>query len=172
KQVDNPERVTIELAQAKVLKVAKNFRNRWLLAADTIVLVGRKPLGKPQSRREAFDMLKLLSGRTHKVTTGIYLARTNSKGEIVRSYSASETTLVTFRKLSDEEIATYVATGEPMDKAGAYGIQGRAAIFATKIVGCYFNVVGLPLARLAALMREAGIEVSRLWIVKGKRVSS
>jgi septum formation protein len=91
------------------------------------------------------------------------LAKTDRKGRIRRCLKAAETTFVTFRHLTEEEIAAYIATGEPMDKAGAYGIQGRAAIFATRILGCYYNVVGLPLAKLATLLKEAGIEVSRLW---------
>lgn len=162
-EVDDLKALAIELAKAKVSAVARKFPSRWLLSADTIVVVGRKPLGKPQNPTDAVQMLKRLSGRTHKVVTGICLARTNSKGKVVRWFEASETTLVTFRKITDEEIAAYVATGEPMDKAGAYGIQGKAAIFVTKIVGCYFNVVGLPLAKLASLMREAGIDVTGFW---------
>lgn len=168
-RVDAPEVLAIELAVNKIRAVAKKFPSRWLLAADTIVVIGRKPLGKPQSANEAFEMLKRLSGRTHRVVTGLCLARTDSKGKIVRQFETSETTLVTFRKISDEEIAAYVATGEPMDKAGAYGIQGKAAIFVTKIVGCYFNVVGLPLAKLAMLLKEARFDVTSFWdkTVKG-----
>ncbi len=162
-KVERPELLAIEFARAKVEAVAEKFPKRWLLAADTLVVVGRKLLGKPKDPSEASEMLKMLSGRTHRVITGVCLARTNSKGKIVRLFEGAETTLVTFREIDDDEIAAYVATGEPMDKAGAYGIQGKAAIFVTKIVGCYFNVVGLPLSKLAALMKEAGIKVSRFW---------
>ncbi|MCS7263309.1 MAG: Maf family protein [Armatimonadetes bacterium] len=166
KQVDEPERLAVELARSKILAASKNLPNSWLIAADTIVVAGRKPLGKPKSEKEAKKMLKQLSGRTHLVVTGICLALTNSKGEIVRCHEGVEKTFVTFRKINDEEIDAYVATGEPMDKAGSYGIQGKAAIFVVKIVGCYFNVVGLPLAKLATLMKEAGIEVTKLWNVE------
>lgn len=162
-QVDNPEAVAIDLALRKIRSVAKEFSNRWLLAADTLVLIGNRPLGKPKSHVEATSILREISGRTHKVVTGLCLAKVNSKGKICRCLREAETTLVTFRPLTEEEISAYISTGEPMDKAGAYGIQGKAAIFATRIVGCYYNVVGLPLAKLALLLREAGIEVTRFW---------
>lgn len=171
-QISCPETLAIDLARMKVYKVAKNFPRRWLLAADTIVVVRRKPLGKPKSAEEAAEMLRMLSGRTHRVVTGLCFARTNSKGKIVRCFEASETTFVTFREISDDEIAAYVATGEPMDKAGAYGIQGKAAVFVTKIIGCYFNIVGLPLAKLAVMLKEAGIEVSRFWMLAQSERSS
>jgi septum formation protein len=128
-----------------------------------LVLLGNKPLGKPQTREEAASMLRELSGRTHVVVTGLCLAKTDRKGRIRRCLKAAETTFVTFRHLTEEEIAAYIATGEPMDKAGAYGIQGRAAVFATCILGCYYNVVGLPLAKLAKMLKETGIEVSEFW---------
>lgn len=162
-QSDDPETLAVELAFRKVQAVASRFPNRWLLAADTLVVVGKKLLGKPRTSDEAVLMLRKLSGRTHKVVTGLCLAKTDAKGKTRRCYKGAETTLVTFRRLTEDEIADYVATGEPMDKAGGYGIQGKAAIFATRIVGCYYNVVGLPLAKLALMLKEAGFEVSRFW---------
>jgi len=162
-RVDDPETFAIDLAFRKIRAVAKEFPDSWLLAADTLVLFGNEPLGKPKTCQEAALMLRKLSGRTHIVVTGLCLAKTDRKGKIRRCLKAAETTFVTFRHLTDEEIAAYIATGEPMDKAGAYGIQGKASIFATRIIGCYYNVVGLPLAKLTALLKEAGIEVSRLW---------
>lgn len=162
-QVSDPASLAIDLARRKVHAVAPRFPNRWLLAADTLVVVGKRLLGKPQNPKEAFLMLRQLSGRTHKVVTGLCLAKTDVKGRICRPYETSETTLVTFRQLTDEEISTYISTGEPFDKAGAYGIQGKASIFVTEIVGCYFNVVGLPLAKLASLLKEAGLDVASFW---------
>lgn len=162
-RADDPASLAIELARRKVCAVASQFPSRWLLAADTLVVVGKRLLGKPQDPKEAFLMLRQLSGRTHKVVTGLCLAKTDVKGRIRRSYETAETTLVTFRQLTDDEIAAYISTGEPMDKAGAYGIQGKASIFVTKVVGCYFNVVGLPLAKLALLLGEAGIDVTSFW---------
>jgi len=159
----SPESLAIELARQKVFTVAPRFPNRWLLAADTLVVVRGQILGKPKDPEEARLMLRRLSGRTHKVVTGLCLAKTDARGKVRCLHETAETTLVTFRQLSEREIAAYVKTGEPMDKAGAYGIQGKAAVFATKIVGCYFNVVGLPLAKLAALMREAGMDVAEFW---------
>jgi septum formation protein len=160
---DDPASLAIELARRKVRAVASQFPGRWLLAADTLVVVGKRLLGKPQGPKEAFLMLRQLSGRTHKVVTGLCLAKTDVKGKIHRSYETAETTLVTFRQLTDDEISAYISTGEPMDKAGAYGIQGKASIFVTKIVGCYFNVVGLPLAKLASLLKKAGFDVTSFW---------
>jgi len=162
-RVDDPEAFAVELAFRKIRAVAKEFPDRWLLAADTLVLFGNEPLGKPKTCEEAALMLRKLSGRTHIVVTGLCLAKTDKKGRIRRCLKASEMTFVTFRSLTDEEITAYIATGEPMDKAGAYGIQGRAAIFATRILGCYYNIVGLPLAKLAMMLREAGIEVAGFW---------
>lgn len=162
-RVDDPEAFAIDLALRKIRAVAKEFPDRWLLAADTLVMFGNEPLGKPQTCEEAASMLRKLSGRTHIVVTGLCLARTDKRGRVRRCLKAAETTFVTFRQLTDEEIAAYIATGEPMDKAGAYGIQEKAAIFATRILGCYYNVVGLPLAKLAMMFREAGIEVAKFW---------
>ena len=117
-----------------------------VLGADTTVTLGDMILAKPEDAAEAARMLRLLSGRTHRVITGV--AVVSAKGAEV----AAETTAVDFLALSDAEIAAYVATGEPMDKAGAYGIQGRAARWIPRIEGCYFNVMGLPLARVSAML--------------------
>jgi septum formation protein len=105
-------------------------------------------LGKPADEADAFRMLKMLSGRRHQVMTGV----TVLCGEKLRSHT--EVTDIYFRELSDREILDYIATGEPMDKAGSYGIQGGAALFAEKISGDYFNVVGLPVCRSGQLLRE------------------
>jgi septum formation protein len=119
-----------------------------VLAADTTVTLDNQILGKPSDPADAARMLRLLSGRTHQVITGVALLTATS------SQVASESTSVVFRALTDEEIAAYVATGEPMDKAGAYAIQGRAARWIPRIEGDYFNVVGLPLALVSSLLES------------------
>jgi len=117
-----------------------------VLGADTTVTLDEHILGKPEDAADAARMLRLLSGRTHRVITGVALA--TAEGTEV----AAESTTVRFAEMTDEEIAAYVATGEPMDKAGAYAIQGRAARWIPRIEGCYFNVVGLPLALVSRLL--------------------
>jgi len=124
-----------------------------IITADTIVCVDDRILGKPADEAEAVQMLHLLSGRTHQVRTGITVCTRD------RAVTEVETTDVRFRSLSDREIAAYVKTGEPMDKAGSYGIQGRASIFAEALHGDYFNVMGLPLCRLTRILRQFGIPV-------------
>jgi septum formation protein len=120
------------------------------LGGDTEVVLDERILGKPSSPREAHRMLLELRGRSHKVVTGLYLVDVPT-GE---SVSAVEETTVTMRKFSDAEAALYAYSGEPMDKAGAYGIQGRAAVLVDSIQGCFYNVVGLPLTRLAVMMES------------------
>jgi septum formation protein len=121
-----------------------------VLGADTTVTLDNTILGKPADAADAARMLRLLAGRTHRVMTG--LALVTAKGAQV----AAEVTAVRFLTLSEEEIAAYIATGEPMDKAGAYGIQGRAARWIPRIEGCYFNVMGLPLALVSSLIDACG----------------
>lgn len=122
-----------------------------IIAADTVVAMDHAVLGKPHSREEAAGMLRLLSGATHQVYTGF----TVRQGE--RFVTQSECTRVTFRSLSGEEIEAYVATGEPMDKAGAYGIQGLGSLLVTGIEGDYFNVMGLPVCALGQVLKEFGV---------------
>jgi len=125
-----------------------------VLGADTTVTLDNAILAKPEDAADAARMLRLLSGRTHRVITGVAVA--TAKGTEV----AAESTAVRFLTLSDQEIADYVATSEPMDKAGAYAIQGRAARWIPRIEGCYFNVVGLPLALVSSLLESCGIAPS------------
>lgn len=124
-----------------------------VIAADTIVVCEGKVLGKPHTPQEAAQMLRLLSGRDHQVMTGMTVVR----GQQIRS--CTEVTDIHFRQLSEKEIAAYVATGEPMDKAGAYGIQGGAALFAEKMVGDYYNVMGLPVCKLHRMLSELAPEL-------------
>jgi septum formation protein len=122
-----------------------------VLAADTVVSLDGRILGKPKDEADAETMLRLLSGRTHAVYTGVALVRDT------RQIYRYETTLVSFRQLSQYEISAYISTGEPMDKAGAYGAQGIASLFIRRIEGDYFNVVGLPLFLLGSMLEELGL---------------
>ena len=124
-----------------------------VIAADTIVVCGGEILGKPKDTADASRMLHLLSGRDHQVMTGMTLLR----GE--KSLTHTEITDIHFRQLSDREIDAYIRTGEPMDKAGSYGIQGGAALFADRMHGDYYNVMGLPVCRLGQLLREIAPEI-------------
>ena len=144
-------------AREKALQIAASTPPGGLvLGADTVVVINGETLGKPSDPQDAARMLRLLSGRTHQVHTGICLVRAPDETEALKH----ETTLVTFRKLDEPEILQYVESGEPWDKAGAYAIQGLASKFVTRISGCYSNVVGLPVALvyeiLKPLMKEAG----------------
>ena len=123
-----------------------------VIAADTVVALDGAVLGKPGDERDAARMLSALSGRTHQVFTGLTVAQ----GGTVRT--VSEETAVTFRPLTEGEIAAYVRTGEPMDKAGAYGIQGYGALLVEGIRGDYYNVMGLPVCRLGGLLKELGVD--------------
>jgi len=140
------------VAQLKAETVARTFAPTYravVLGADTVVVAGGELLGKPRSAEEARAMLEKLSGREHQVITGVALV--NAAG---RSALAHETTRVQFREVTAEEVAEYIASGEPFGKAGAYAIQGRASRFVTRIEGCYFNVMGLPVALVDRLLRQ------------------
>jgi septum formation protein len=140
--------------KARVIRdsVASSASAGFVIGADTAVVVGNELLAKPLDAVDARRMLKLLSGRTHEVLTGIAVAPLPS-GAIATEV---ETTRVTFLRLSENEIEQYIATGEPFDKAGGYGIQGLAGKFISRIEGCYFNVMGLPVSRLWQMLRGAG----------------
>ncbi|MEW5320820.1 Maf family protein [Geobacillus thermoleovorans] len=146
-----PDEAVQLLARRKVEAVAPSVPDAYVLGADTIVVCDGRLLGKPRTKEEAFAMLRLLSGRTHDVWTGVAIATPHQP---ITSFA--EKTAVTFWELDDEEIAAYIATGEPMDKAGAYGIQGRAALFVKRIEGDYLTVVGLPLSRTVRELRRLG----------------
>jgi septum formation protein len=156
----DPASFVEQAALAKAEDVAARIRDGLVLGADTVVVIGREVLGKPTSAAQARRMLERLSGATHRVYTGLALVRVKD-GKVTRRRTAHEVTAVTMRHLSRSEVADYVATGEPLDKAGAYGIQGRGAMLVERIEGCYFNVVGLPLARLAKMLGEFGVKAWR-----------
>lgn len=145
-----PSRLYVErLARNKAAVVARHVPGALVLAADTSVVLGDEILGKPKDAAQAAEMLRALAGKTHEVLTGVALAGTADRCCVVA-------TSVHFRPLTDQEIAWYVASGEPMDKAGGYAIQGKAGAFVRAIEGSYSNVVGLPLVETLALLREAG----------------
>jgi septum formation protein len=146
---EDPIRFVTRLAREKAEAVAERQavpRETIVLGADTIVLVDDEILGKPRDAADAARMLRLLAGRSHQVITGICLVKGRERQR------AAEATFVRFTTLSDEEIEEYVATGEPLDKAGAYAIQGGAGRWVPRIHGCYFNVVGLPLALVSSMI--------------------
>lgn len=143
------------LALRKASAVASRLDNGIIIGADTVVVQAGRILGKPSGPQEAVDMLRLLQGNRHEVYTGVALVDVLTR-ETLESH---EITRVFFNSLTEEEINRYVATGEPLDKAGAYAVQGLAALFINRLEGCYTNVVGLPLARLANMLKQIGYEV-------------
>ena len=145
-----PEEYSRRIARAKALHVAgRSPAGSLVLGADTIVTLGGIVLGKPRDVGDAARMLRMLSGQTHQVVTAICLVRAPDRIEALDH----ATTLVTFRELEDREISAYTATREPFDKAGGYAIQGLASKFVLRISGCYFNVVGLPVSLLDAMLK-------------------
>jgi septum formation protein len=149
---ETPRRHAERLAREKASAIATRDPDLITIGADTIVVVNRKVLGKPRDADDAARMLAMLSGREHVVTTAVAVSR----GKKLRS--AVEEVSVTFRRLRDDEIEAYIATGESMDKAGAYGIQGYGATIVERIEGDYFAVMGLPIVRLIGLLRDVGIQ--------------
>ncbi len=142
-QEADPIRHVLALSLAKATEVAKSIKNGLVVGADTIVVLDKKILGKPATPEEASDMLRRLSGRAHHVYTGFAIVEKPGG----RTASDYEVTKVRFRELQDWEIESYVNTQNPMDKAGAYGIQDQSAVFADRIEGCFYNVVGFPLSK-------------------------
>ncbi|HEX5438638.1 MAG TPA: Maf family protein [Gemmatimonadaceae bacterium] len=160
---ERPEAYVERLAREKGQVIAASHPDALVIAADTTVVVDDEALGKPCDTRDAARMLALLSGRTHTVLTAVALHR----GDTV--VSAVESVAVTFRELSSNDIAAYVATGEPMDKAGAYGIQGLGATLVMRIGGDYFAVMGLALARMVELMGRLNIQYAFPGLRNGSR---
>ncbi|TXC90096.1 septum formation inhibitor Maf [Metabacillus litoralis] len=145
-----PAEMVQSLAQQKAKGVAKEHQHAFVIGSDTIVVSDNKMLGKPKSHDEAKKMLRNLSGKTHEVFTGVSIIN----GEKIHTFH--EKTAVTFYHLTESEIEDYVLSGEPMDKAGAYGIQGLGALLVKEISGDYFSVVGLPIARTSRELKEMG----------------
>ncbi len=165
-----PEEAVQELARAKAREVASMVRqygvrhgelvtpqDMIVIGADTVVAADGQILGKPGDEEDAFRMLSMLSGRSHAVYTGVALVFLDQSGR-AGEHVFYERTIVSMREMSEKEIRRYIATGEPMDKAGAYGIQGKCAIYIDKIDGDYNNVVGLPVAALYRELKKLGID--------------
>ena len=148
----DPAQQVLQVSQRKALAVQADQKDV-VIAADTIVVCDGEILGKPCSKEDAFRMLRKLSGRSHLVMTGMTVIGHN------QMHSHTETTEVFFREISQKEMIRYVQSGEPMDKAGAYGIQGGAALFAEKLEGDYYNVMGLPVCRLTQMLKAAAPEL-------------
>lgn len=141
-----PDEIVQILAQRKGIDVAARYEHTLIIAADTIVCLNDRILGKPSDKNEAREMLSALSNLTHEVFSGVYVALTSDLGNICQSFSFSERTKVTFSALTELEVNHYIATGSPYDKAGAYGIQDDlGSLFVKNIEGDYYNVVGFPL---------------------------
>ena len=150
----SPADMVETLSLRKARAAAENFGpDELILAADTVVALDAAVLGKPRDERDAFAMLSALSGREHRVYTGVTVLRG------ARAATEHEATAVTFRELSPDEIRGYIATGEPLDKAGAYGIQGVGALLVSGIRGDYSNVMGLPVFRLGRILRDFGLDL-------------
>lgn len=154
-----PSQMVMELSEGKAMDIYEKLpweakTSVWVVGADTVVAFGNQIMGKPENRRHAVEMLSCLQGSTHQVYTGVTLVGQGKKENEPFKVSFYEKTDVTMYPMSREEIDAYVDTGEPMDKAGAYGIQGRCAAFIKEIKGDYNNVVGLPIGRLYQEMKK------------------
>lgn len=152
---EGAEEYAVRVALNKACVAAERAGTGIIIAADTIVVLGTTVLGKPADAKDAERMLGMLSGKMHTVITGLVVRDAGTGGTQTRV----AVTKVWFRNLTREEIVSYVATGEPLDKAGAYGIQERGALLVQKIEGCYFNVVGLPLSLLGEMLVDFGIDL-------------
>ena len=152
---ESPETLVVRLAREKALAVQVRYPAARIVGADTVVVCDREILGKPASYDAGRSILRKLSGRTHQVLTGMCLLHMDT------TFVECSTTDVIFCHLTDLEIETYLQSGEPFDKAGAYAIQGLGARFVERIDGCYFNVVGLPVPKLYQMMKRLDFEVSR-----------
>jgi septum formation protein len=153
----DPVRLVKKLALGKAKSAAKKYKEEIVIAADTFVVLGRRKIGKPKSKTEAKRMLQDLSGKAHSIVTGFVVIDTMNNKTIAKVSQ----TKVYFRKIKDYEIDAYLKTDEPMDKAGAYAIQGLAAMFVKKIEGDYFNAVGLPLNDLVQVLNKLGVQVMK-----------
>lgn len=152
------EEKILEIAEKKARAAAIDFPDENVVGADTVVVVDGKILGKPKNEEEAFSMLKSLSGRSHEVITAFSFININKN----ISYSDYEITKVYFKNLTDDEINWYINTKEPMDKAGAYGIQGKGAFFVEKIEGDFFSVMGFPLGKFVRFLNKTGFNLNNL----------
>ena len=148
----------LDIAEKKLEQIAKNNVNEFILAADTVVELNKNIFGKPKDRKEAFKFLKLLSGKIHRVITA-YVFKNISKNILIREVVISE---VKFFDLDDETINWYLDTGEPFDKAGAYGIQGYGRILVEKINGDFYSIMGFPISNFLENLRKIGYKISQI----------
>ena len=148
----------LDIAEKKLEQIAKNNVNEFILAADTVVELDKNIFGKPKDREEAFKFLKLLSGKIHRVITA-YVFKNISKNILIREVVISE---VKFFDLDDETINWYLDTGEPFDKAGAYGIQGYGRVLVEKIDGDYYSIMGFPISNFLKNLRKIGYKISQI----------
>ena len=153
---DNPDRYVEQLALMKAQEVARRVNpGHLIIGSDTIVLLDNEILGKPENDQDAFNTIKRLSGKSHFVFTGVAIIEA-AEGKTMVSHAKTK---VKFRDVEDDEIMAYIKSGEPADKAGSYGIQGKGAVLVEGIDGCYFNVVGLPISCLCSMLKSFGVEV-------------
>ena len=148
----------LDIAEKKLEQIAKNNKNKFILAADTVVELNGKIFGKPKNREEAFSFLKTLSGQIHRVITA-YVFKNISKNILIKEIVVSE---VKFFDLDDETINWYLDTGEPFDKAGAYGIQGYGRVLVEKIDGDYYSIMGFPISNFLKNLRKIGYKISQI----------
>lgn len=148
--ISDPGKVVVNLSQRKAEHIAQKIPQGIIIGADSIVVLNGKILGKPRDHRDSFNMLNLLSNKTHQVYTGFTIIKKPAPVII----SDHEVTQVKFRKLDAQEIQKYIESGQPLDKAGSYGIQDDGAVFVESITGCYYNVVGLPLTKLFLALKN------------------
>lgn len=163
---ESPESTAARLAEMKCRAITKKLEDKWsgyILGADTVVAVGEKALGTPVDIKEAESFLSLLSGREHRVITGLCLAVPSKSRSRWKWITDIEITKVRFRELDERSIDNYLRSGEWSDKAGAYGIQGFGAALVKKIEGCYYNVVGLPVSKLLELLGAHGFKGGRIY---------
>lgn len=150
-----PDKLAMTLAYGKAKEVADRLKVGVVLGVDTFIVFEGKKLGKPKSKEDAFQMLKSFSGKSQEVYSGVALIDCETSKEI----KDFEVTKVKFREMDDQEIRSYIKTGEPMDKAGAYGIQGLSSIFIEKVDGCYTNVVGFPVYNIYKNLKKIGVNI-------------
>ena len=150
---ESPEKYCKNLSKIKASSISKKYNNTLIIGADTIVLLDKKVLGKPSNKNDAYTTLKLLSGKNHKVLTGVTLIYND------RIHTFHDTTIVSFLKLKDSDIQKYINSDAPYDKAGSYGIQDYSAIFVKKINGCYDNVMGFPLSKFYNELKKINLEL-------------
>lgn len=156
---ENPKKLVEKISKQKAKLVAEKNKNAIIIAADTTVVLDKKIIGKPISINNAREILQKLSGRKHEVITGFTILDSKTKKSVTKSVVSK----VYFKKLTEKEISTYIKTGEPMDKAGAYGVQDRAGVFIEKIEGDFFNVVGLPIFSVCKTLLEFDTNIISHW---------